>query len=114
MFLLWMGLAWAQDVTLSGRVEWSGGGPVRVEALSEDSEGQLLVVNAVVLDGPGAFELTVPRDSGPLRLRAGSDPEGDGIGPDAAMGIYPGLVRVGAAEQEALVWSLSAPRVSAP
>lgn len=111
MFLLWAAAALAQSVTLSGRVEWSGAGPVRVEALSEDSEGQLVVVSTVTLAAPGPFELIVPGSSGPLRLRAGSDPEGDGIGPRAAMGIYPGLVRVGAQDVDELVWTLSSPRV---
>lgn len=110
LLLLWAAAALAQTVTLSGRVQWSGAGPVRIEALSEDSEGQLLVVSALVLDGPGAFEMAVPSGSGPLRLRAGSDPEGDGIGPQAAMGIYPGLVRVGAQDVGELEWTLSAPR----
>lgn len=111
MFLLWVATALAQTVTLSGRVEWSGAGPIRVEALSEDSDGQLLVVATVTLDAPGPFELPVPSSSGPLRLRAGSDPEGDGIGPRAAMGIYPGLVRVGTQDVSELEWSLSAPRL---
>ncbi len=110
MFLLWAAAALAQSVTLSGRVEWSGAGPVRIEALSEDSEGQLVVVGTLTLDAPGPFELAVPSSSGPLRLRAGSDPEGDGIGPRAAMGIYPGLVRVGNQDVDELVWTLSAPR----
>lgn len=109
-WLLFGAVALAQTVTLSGQVEWSGAGPLRVEALSEDSEGQLLVVSAVVLEGPGPFELQVPAGSGPLRLRAGSDPEGDGIGPRAAMGIYPGLVRVGTQDVADLELTLSAPR----
>ena len=110
MFLLWAAIALAQTITLSGRVEWSGAGPVRIEALSEDSEGHLLVVSSVTLDGPGSFELAVPFGAGPLRLRAGSDPERDGIGPRAAMGIYPGLVRVGSQDVGELAWTLSAPR----
>ncbi len=110
MLLLWAAVALAQEITLSGSVQWSGAGPVRIEALSEDSEGHLLVVSAVVLPGPGAFEMAVPAGSGPLRLRAGSDPEGDGIGPRAAMGIYPGLVRVGTQDVAELEWTLSAPR----
>jgi hypothetical protein len=111
MFLLLVAVALAQTITLSGRVEWSGAGPVRVEALSEDNEGHLLVVSSVLLNGPGPFELSVPAGSGPLRLRAGSDPEGDGIGPRAAMGIYPGLVRVNSQDLAELDWTLSAPRV---
>ncbi|MFT5584720.1 MAG: hypothetical protein ACI9VR_002305 [Cognaticolwellia sp.] len=111
MLLLWAAVALAQTITLSGRVEWSGAGPVRIEALSEDSEGQILVVSSVTLDGPGRFELAVPAGTGPLRLRAGSDPERDGIGPWAAMGIYPGLVRVGAQDIGKLDWTLSMPRV---
>lgn len=110
MFLLWAAAALAQSVTLSGRVEWSGAGPVRIEALSEDSEGHLVVVSTLTLEAPGSFEMAVPSSSGPLRLRAGSDPEGDGIGPRAAMGIYPGLVRVGNQDVDELVWTLSAPR----
>ncbi|MED5373665.1 MAG: hypothetical protein VX899_21790 [Myxococcota bacterium] len=112
MFLLLCGLASASEVTLSGTITWSGAGPVRIEALSEDENGQLLLVAEAVLSGPGHYELTLPSGAGAVRLRAGTDPELDGLDPRAAMGLYPGVVQVGEADVSGLNLQLAAPRAT--
>ncbi len=81
--MIWLGLALAGDqVILSGRVDSSVPGPVRVELIRVEEGSPQLLIADVLLPEPGPFSITVPAHQGKLYLRAANDVELDGIGPD--------------------------------
>lgn len=93
--MLWLSLALAADqVRVSGRVESTVPGPIRVELLKVDEGVQLLVAEQI-LDEPGEFALTVSGVTGTVHLRAAADPDRDGISADDPQVVHPPLQLIG-------------------
>lgn len=95
MLLLSLALA-ADQVRISGRVESTVPGPIRIELLQveEHSSAQLLVAYEL-LEEPGPFVLIVTDVSGTVHLRAAADPDGDGVGPDDPQTLHPPFILEG-------------------
>jgi len=86
--VIWVTLALAGDqVVLSGRVESSVPGPIRVELIRVEEGSPQLLVAEVLLQEPGPFSVTVPARQGMLYLRVGTDADLDGIGPSDAQAL---------------------------
>ena len=86
----------ADQVRISGRVESTVPGPIRVELLQVEEHGSAQLLLAYeVLEEPGPFVLIVTDVSGPVHLRAAADAKGDGIGPDDPQTNHPPLTLEG-------------------
>jgi hypothetical protein len=81
----WLVLAaWAEvpSVQVKGHLVQSEPGTIRVEVLLEQGPGQHpLLAHVVLLETPGPFTFEIPAGLGTVKLRAGLDREGDGLGP---------------------------------
>ena len=107
---LLLALAFAADeVRISGTVESSVGGPIRVELLRGEEGAPQLLVASVVLDEPGPFALTVKPHLGQVVLRAGADPDGDGIGAGDAQVVHSPALQIQDSPVTALTLSLVLP-----
>jgi len=80
----------ADTVRVSGVIEYTGSGPIRLELLNR-SEGEALLVWSGSAPGAGPFSVDVPAHLGAVTLRAASDPERDGVGPQDPQGLIEGL-----------------------
>jgi len=102
-------------VALEGVLAHTGGGPVRVELLAEQSGGQPpLLAWSGWIDHPGPFRLEVPADLGEVRLRAAADPDADGVGPLDPQVRLAAPLRVGRAPIEGLELTLIRPDTGGP
>jgi hypothetical protein len=86
MSALWclclVALAEVPAVQVKGNLIQSEPGTIRVELLLEQGPGQHpLLAHVVMLDKPGPFTFEVPAGLGTVKLRAGLDRDGDGLGP---------------------------------
>ncbi|MCB9758751.1 MAG: hypothetical protein H6739_02845 [Alphaproteobacteria bacterium] len=106
-----IGAALAADtVTLSGVVQHSAAGALRVEVLLVVPDGQApLLVAASTIEGPGPFSIRIPARVGQVRLRVAADDEGDGVGPDDAQGVLPEPLMVGSQDITGVSLSLRRP-----
>ncbi len=76
-----------ETVSVSGVIEHSGSGPIRVELLTRSPGVQPMLAWSGTLPGPGAFTLEVPQHLGAVTLRAAADIDRDGVGPGDPQGL---------------------------
>ena len=77
-------------VQVRGNLFQSEPGPIRVEVLLEQGPGQHpLLAQVVVLEQPGPFTMEVPAGLGVVKIRAGLDRKGDGLGPSDPQLVSP-------------------------
>ena len=83
----------ADTVRVSGVVEYTGSGPIRLELLNR-SEGEALLIWSGSAPGAGPFAVDVPSHLGEVTLRAAADQQRDGVGPDDPQCLIGGLLIV--------------------
>lgn len=81
----------ADTVPVSGVIEHTGSGVIRVELLTRTPGVQPMLAWSGTLPGPGAFTLEVPQHLGAVTLRAAVDIDRDGVGPDDPQGLVENL-----------------------